>query len=321
MELRQLHYFVAAAREKSISKAARALYIVQPALTAQIKALEEELGTPLLIRSPRGVTLTAAGATAYRDALAILEAVERMKGRHAADRAVAPAVVRVGIPSGMTRAFSAHLINTSLSTLDIQVEIVEGMSGFLLELLNTRRIDIGVLFAVQSLKSLDVEPLSVEALGLVGPAGELDPAQPRNFAELAGLPLIMTSGKHGLAKVIHEHARRTNTPLNVRATVDSVTEIKHLVGMGIGFTILAPLVYGEEVAQGTLSATGLRNPVLMRQLVTASWRANPLGAHVARVRELIHCIRRDAGAPHAPGPAAAADSSRGLSGGTGATGG
>lgn len=297
MELRQLRYFVEAVRCKSISKAGRALYIAQPALTAQIKALEEELGTPLLIRSPRGVKLTAAGMEAYRDAVGILEAIERMKSRHTGQKMVSRQTIRVGIPNGLTHAFAAQLISKSLDALDIQVEIVEGMSGFLLELLNKRRIDIGVLFGVQSLKSLDVLPLANEALGLVGPAGKLDPLQPRDFADLAQLPLILTSDKHGLGKVIHEHARRTGTVLNVRATVDSVTEIKRLVAMGIGYTVLAPLVYSEEVSQGLLSATSLQNPTLMRQLVTARWGANAHDAQVRCVRELIHEVCRYATAP------------------------
>ena len=297
MELRQLRYFVEAVRCKSISKAGRALYIAQPALTAQIKALEAELGTPLLIRSPRGVKLTAAGMETYRDAVDILEAMERMKNRHAGPKPSARRTIRVGIPNGLTHAFTAQLINKSLDALDLQVEIVEGMSGFLLELLNKRRIDIGVLFGVQPLRSLDVLPLATEALALVGPAGMLDPLQPRDFADLAELPLILTSDKHGLGKVIHEHARRTGTELNVRATVDSVTEIKRLVAMGIGYTILAPLVYSEEVAQGVLSATSLQNPTLMRQLVTAQWGARMQDAQVERVRELIHEIGHYATTP------------------------
>lgn len=290
MELRQLRYFVEAVRQRSISKAARTLHIVQPALTAQIKALEEEIGTPLLIRSTRGVTLTPAGAKTYQDALAVLDATERMKSRHGKPDLDALCTIKVGIPNGMTRAFTAKLIDTSSDALGIQIEVVEGMSGFLLELLNKRRIDIGVLFAVQSLKGLDVAPLTNEALGLVGPAGKLDPAQPRNFADLADLPLILTSDKHGLGKVIHEHARRAGTVLNVRATVDSVTEIKHLVAMGAGYTILAPLVFKDEVTQGILSATSLQNPTPMRELVTAKWRANPKDTQVAHVLELIHDI-------------------------------
>lgn len=294
MEIRQLRYFVEAARQKSISKAARTLHIVQPALTAQIKALEEELDIPLLIRSSRGVKLTPEGIETYRDATVVLDAVERMKNRHAKPNVDASRTIKVGIPNGMTHAFTAQLIGKSLSTLGVKVEVVEGLSGFLLELLNKRRIDVGVLFAAQSLKGLHVMPLTNEALGLVGPAGKLDPTEPRNFVDLAELPLILTSDRHGLGKVIQEHARNAGTVLNVHAIVDSVTEIKHLVAMGIGYTILAPMVYADEVAKGILSATSLKNPTPIRQLVTATWGANPPDAAVTRVLQLIQDITHDA---------------------------
>ncbi|XNT50743.1 LysR family transcriptional regulator [Bordetella pertussis] len=84
MELRQLRYFVETAHRRSITKAASALHIVQPALTAQIKALEDELGTQLLERSARGVSLTVDGEAVLRDAVAILRAVDDLKRRHAA---------------------------------------------------------------------------------------------------------------------------------------------------------------------------------------------------------------------------------------------
>src|SRR5688572_8291429 len=63
MELRQLEYFLAVARAGSVTSAARALYVAQPALSRQIQKLEEELGAPLFDRSRRGMQLTPIGET------------------------------------------------------------------------------------------------------------------------------------------------------------------------------------------------------------------------------------------------------------------
>lgn len=68
MEFRQLKYFIAAAEELSIGRAAERLHISQPPLTRQIQQLEEELGAQLFLRTPRGVTLTQAGELLLRDA-------------------------------------------------------------------------------------------------------------------------------------------------------------------------------------------------------------------------------------------------------------
>src|ERR1043166_7365024 len=84
MELRHLRYFVAVAEELNFTRASRRLRVAQPALSRQIKQLEEELGAPLLTRNHREVRLTEAGAAFYTKAAALLEhaadAMESVRG-------------------------------------------------------------------------------------------------------------------------------------------------------------------------------------------------------------------------------------------------
>lgn len=95
MDFRHLRYFVAVAEEGTFTRAARRLYIAQPALSKQIQDLEEEIGTRLLVRSARGAALTAPGAELLEHARAIIErearARERIRGL-----AGAPGVPRAG---------------------------------------------------------------------------------------------------------------------------------------------------------------------------------------------------------------------------------
>ena len=81
MELRVLHYFLAVAREQSISAAAQSLHLTQPTLSTQLKALEEELGKQLLVRGTKGsrkVTLTEEGMILRRRAEEILSLTEKI---------------------------------------------------------------------------------------------------------------------------------------------------------------------------------------------------------------------------------------------------
>ena len=90
MSLSQLEYFVAVAEEEHMSRAAKRLHVSQPPLTRQIRALEEELGTPLFERTTRGMRLLPKGAQLLDHARHILGAVEQAK--HALRAPPAPAV-------------------------------------------------------------------------------------------------------------------------------------------------------------------------------------------------------------------------------------
>lgn len=81
MEIRQIRYFIAVARELSLSAAARKIHIAQPALTRQIKALEASVGVQLLERTARGVALTAAGKVFLKEASKVLADLEDAKNK------------------------------------------------------------------------------------------------------------------------------------------------------------------------------------------------------------------------------------------------
>lgn len=109
MDLRSLRYFVAVAEERHVGRAALRLHMTQPPLSRAIKALETELGTVLLHRSPIGVTLTAAGTVLYEQARTLLEQAEQVRARVGA--AAGTATITIGI-----LAESAEQAGTRLAT-------------------------------------------------------------------------------------------------------------------------------------------------------------------------------------------------------------
>lgn len=103
MELRHLRYFIAVAKHGSFNRAAQRLHLTQPALSRQVKDLEEELTVPLLVRGKNAVTLTTAGVSFYEEAQEIIAraelAVERVRSE------ARPEVLRVGYAPSATGGF------------------------------------------------------------------------------------------------------------------------------------------------------------------------------------------------------------------------
>lgn len=144
MDLRQLRYFVAVARERNFTRAAQILNIAQPPLSRQIQLLEEELGVPLIIRKSRPVKLTDAGRLLYEQALQVLGRVEQMRD----------AARRVGLNqnSVLSIGFVASTLYGGLPSLvrklrqrapELDIQLLELVSIQQIPALKEGRIDIG----------------------------------------------------------------------------------------------------------------------------------------------------------------------------------
>ncbi|HEY3540747.1 MAG TPA: LysR family transcriptional regulator [Trinickia sp.] len=144
MDLRQLRYFIAVARERNFTRASEQLHIAQPPLSRQIQLLEEELGVSLLIRHSRPVQMTEAGRLFYEQAMQVLGRVEQMQA----------ATRRVGLNqrSVLSIGFVASTLYGGLPTLmrklrehapELDIQVVELMSVQQIQALKEGRIDIG----------------------------------------------------------------------------------------------------------------------------------------------------------------------------------
>jgi DNA-binding transcriptional LysR family regulator len=136
MELRQLRYFVAVAEEGNISRAAKKIFLTQPALSRQIKALEDEIGQPLLVRQAHSFGLTPAGEALVREARELLQHAEEVLERvRAAGRGVrirvgyAPSLA-AGILSAAVQAFTQTHANARVELFDLSTkEMLAGLEG------------------------------------------------------------------------------------------------------------------------------------------------------------------------------------------------
>ncbi|MFE4456551.1 LysR family transcriptional regulator [Nocardia tengchongensis] len=169
MELRQLRYFVAVAEELHFRRAAERLFISTPTLSQQIRAIEREVGGPLLIRGNHGVELTAAGEVLLKTARNVLEAAEIALRETRAVAQPGNAVFRLGIVNGAP-AWLPGRIEALVKARQpgVRVTLTTGTSGDQARLLDRDDVDLAVLrLPVRLADHLTCTPIADEELGIV----------------------------------------------------------------------------------------------------------------------------------------------------------
>lgn len=199
MELRQLRYFVRIIETGSMGSAAQDLDIGVSALSQQMSRLENELAIRLLQRTSRGVTPTNAGLAFYSQAQLAL--------RHADDAILAAREARLSghVSVGMAPSTASILGIPFIHAMqenyaDVRLHVVESLSGNLERMINTRQIDLAVVFQKDKILRWSARPILEEQLFLIGSHALLAalPDNPITPEQLAGIPLIMPSQGHGL---------------------------------------------------------------------------------------------------------------------------
>jgi DNA-binding transcriptional LysR family regulator len=145
MELRHLRYFVAVAELGSVSRAAEKLFIAQPPLSKQIKQLEDEIGVKLLLRYPRGVRLTDAGAAFLIEAKDLLARSERAKKTARHTNSLRGGAVRIGyVPSAGHVVLPRFLDELRRIRPDAEIDVQEMIAPQQVQALCAGEIDVGL---------------------------------------------------------------------------------------------------------------------------------------------------------------------------------
>lgn len=241
MDLRQLRYFAQIVESGSVAKASRQLYIAQPALSQQLKKLEEEVGKPLLQRSSKGVTATDNGLALYHHAKFMLRQLDQALSIAREESGVVRGMVSVGLPATTVSALGLALVRRVRQRYpSVLLNVVEGMSGHLGQMMRLGQLDLSILFASDLAPDLNAEALLEEELFVLLPAeSTLVPKRRTSLTieEAARLPLILPTGVHGLRRRIStEFERRDLTPVIV-AEIDSLSLLMSCVYDGMGATI------------------------------------------------------------------------------------
>ena len=238
MELRQLRYFLAAVEYKSLGQAALELGIGTSALSQQISKLESELCTRLLSRTSTGVVLTSAGIAFQHHARLTLRQAEN--AIQAAQRGRMSGYVSVGLPPTTASVLALPLIDAMRERYpDIQLHLVEMLSGYLANQLGTRQLDLAVLFQADSGRKWGIRPLLDEQLFVITAASL--PGAPSGpsvrLADLGQLPLVLPSQHHGLRTTLMATFERAGIEPNIVMEIDGLALLMQAVRGGYAATI------------------------------------------------------------------------------------
>lgn len=254
MDIRQLRYFVHIVDRGSLSSAAREHFIAQPALSQQIAKLEAEVGKPLLSRSSKGVVPTENGLALYHHARFMLRQFDQTLEIARGEAGPIKGVVTVGLPATTVAAIGLPLVKRLRERFpDILLNVVEGMSGHIAQLMRIGQLDMSVLFSKDCGGEAEIAPLMVEELFLIMREGSplLPSSRDRvSVGEVADMPLVLPTRDHGLRQRIEAEFENCGLSTNVVAQIDSLSLVMDCVHDGIGATIKPMGAIMREVAGG-----------------------------------------------------------------------
>lgn len=239
MELRELKYFLAVAREQSISKAAANLFVTQPNLSRQMQNLENEIGQPLFFRGSRKITLTEAGQLLRKRAEEILELYHKTE----AELNTPSSDIRGDIYIGGGESYVMGLIAKSAHAVqkeypNVKFHLFSGDSGTVSERLDKGLIDFGIF-----IQPFDLSKYAHLRLPLTDTWGVLmrkdSPLAEKQFItpeDLWNQPIIRSRQSIG-KNIISEWFRKSEEELNIVATGNLLYNMSLLVEEGLGYAV------------------------------------------------------------------------------------
>ena len=242
MDIRVLQYFLAVAREQSISKAANSLHLSQPTLSVQLKALEDEIGKTLLIRGAKGskkVTLTDEGILLRQRAEEILNLVDKTKKELTLNDQFIMGDVYIATGETLAIKLLADVANDLVKQYpNIHYHLYSGNAEFVLEQIEKGLIDFGLVFD-------DIDPQKYHSLalpyqdiwGLILPKNAPLAKQSKiTIKDLKDIPLLMPQQKqhaHNFITMLNQN----NENLNIVGTYNLLYNASKFVEAGFGYAL------------------------------------------------------------------------------------
>jgi DNA-binding transcriptional LysR family regulator len=242
IDIRSLVIFQQVAASANMTIAAQRLGITQSAVSQTVRQLEKSLGTTLIDRSSRPLSVTAAGVTLQRRADRILDEIEAIPAAlmHAAHQQLP--VIRVGLVDTFATTAGSRLIKELMDSA-VRTQVESGLSPELGDALLNRRLDLIITTdALENVDGLERQPIWHEPFVIVTPRSWPAAAMRLSLPELASAGALIRYTAHShLGAQIERHLRRSRVVPPRRLEIDSSEAVLAMVAEGVGWTITTPL--------------------------------------------------------------------------------
>jgi DNA-binding transcriptional LysR family regulator len=277
MDTRQLQAFCSVVERRSFSQAAERLGVTQPAVSLQVRTLEERLGHKLLDRSGRRVEPTEAGRRVYLSAQRLLQAEQQLLDDLAAEGADLRGRLSLGASTGPGgRLVPLLLCEFARANPALRVTLTIFDTQTVIEQVAARELELGIVGAKRRMRSLSFEPLVRDEIVLAVPPAHSFAGRVVELAEIEEETLIEMQEGAGVRQVVEEELRRAGARLRARSRLELGLQesVKSAVAAGHGVAFISRTALEGELAAGTLASATVAGLAPSRQiyLVRASGR-------------------------------------------------
>jgi len=287
LTLKQLRYLEALARHGHFGRAADACAISQPALSMQIKELEESLGLELFERGARQVRLTSFGEEFARRVRDILRSIDELGDLAHASRDRLVGQLRIGV----IPTIAPYLLPTVISNLTgmyagVDILVRETLTSKLLQELAEGRLDTAIVALPISEPSFAEVALFTENFLLVRPAeDEGKPVPNRNM--LSKMRLLLLEDGHCFRDQALSFCNIQSALPREGLDASSLSTLVQMVGAGIGVTLIPEMAVVVEARSASISVTRFKNPQPSRTVGMIWRKTSPLAKHLLQVSEIV----------------------------------
>lgn len=285
--LKQLRYFEAVAHHRHFGHAAEACAISQPALSVQIKELEQNLQTPLFDRGGRNITLTSFGVDFAPRARAILQGVDELQDMARASKDGLMGRLRIGIIPTIGPYLLPSII-TKLTRMNpaLDIHVRETMTPRLITELTEGRIDTAIVALPVSEPSLTEVTLFDEKFMLVRP--EADRGKPiPSSAHLNEMKLLLLEEGHCFRDQALSFCDMQSETAREGLDASSLSTLVQMVGAGIGVTLIPEMAVAVETRSAQVAVNAFPEPEPTRRVGMIWRKTSPLASKLSEIADLI----------------------------------